>query len=209
MPGPNDPMAIGDFSKPVVPKAPVAVATPASASPTEAHLRSAEARLDADAKKDEDALKPLQTYADRLAEAGISSEKAAKIVDDVLVRGFYSEEFPITKTVKMSLRTRSARDTKRIQDILEAARPSYDHHYHELLTRLLLAASLERFGADVLPHPPSKKASADEIEKLFQERITYVDNAMSDPALRIAFQKLYKFDRMVAIALEEGAIENF
>lgn len=207
MPGTDDPVAIGDFSKPLVPN-PMTAPPPASASPTEAALKSAEARLNADVKKDEEALQPMQTYADRLKEAGIDLAKAAKIVDDVLLKGFYAETFPITKTIAMRLRTRTARDTKRIQEILEAEKPSFDHHYRETMTRLLLAASLESFGEDKLPHP-NKKTSTDDIEKMFQERISYVDNQVSDPAMRILFQKLWKFDRMVTIALEEGAIENF
>jgi hypothetical protein len=202
MPGKDDPITIGDFSKPVVERPAV------PASPTETALRSAEARLDAEVKKDEEALQPLQTYADRLKEAGVDLAKAAKIVDEVLLKGFYAEDMPVTKTISVRLRTRSARDTKRIQELLEAERPTFDHHYRESMTRLLLAASLERFGNDKLGHP-DKKTNAEDIEKMFQERISYVDNQVSDPALRILFQKLWKFDRMITIALEEGAIENF
>lgn len=200
MPGKDEPLDIGNFSKPLVP--------PTKQGTTEAALKNAESRLDEDVQKDEAALKPMETYADRLREAGLDLEKAAKIVDAVLLDGYYAEDFPVTKNVKIRLRTRTARDTKRAQDILEANRPAYDHHYNEWFTRLLLAASLEQWGTDKLPHP-TKKTTQEDIEKMFQERINYVDNTMSDPAMRIAFQKLFKFDRMVAVALEEGAIENF
>lgn len=200
MPGKDDPLAIGDFSKPIVDRPPT--------SPTEAAFKNTEARLDGEARKDEEQLQPLQTYADRLKEAGIDLMKAAKIVDEVLLKGFYTEDVQITKTVKMRLRTRSARDTRRIQDILEAEAPKFDHHYRETLSRLLLAASLEQFGDQKLPHP-EKSDKIDDIERKFQERIAYLDNQVSDPALRIMFAKLFKFDRMIAVALEEGAIENF
>jgi hypothetical protein len=59
-----------------------------------------------------------------------------------------------------------------------------------------------------LPHPQGCKVSYEETEKAFQERIAYVDG-MSDPAMRVMFIKLAKFDRMISTALEEGSIENF
>ena len=205
MPGKDDPIAIGNFDKPYVERP---AATTSTTSLTEAALKGAEARLDSDARKDEEQLQPLQTYADRLKEAGIDLVKAAKIVDEILLKGYYAEDIKITKSIKMRLRTRSARDTRRIQDILEAEAPKFDHHYRETLTRLLLAASLERFGDQTLPHP-EKNDKSEEIERKFQERIAYLDNQVSDPALRIMFSKLFKFDQMVTVALEEGAIENF
>lgn len=206
MPGKDDPIAIGNFDKPFVD--PPTSGAGATASPTEAAFKNAEGRLDTEVRKDEENLQPLQTYADRLKEAGIDLVKAAKIVDEVLLKGFYADDIQVTKTVKMRLRTRSARDTRRIQDILEAEAPKFDHHYRETMTRLLLAASLEKFGNDKLPHP-DKSTKTEDIEKMFQERIAYIDNQVSDPALRIMFAKLWKFDQMVTIALEEGAIENF
>lgn len=206
MPGKDDPIAIGDFSKPLVERA--APSAGQGASPTEAALKSTEARLDSEARRDEEKLQPLQTYADRLKEAGIDQAKAAKIVDEVLLRGYYAEDIQITKSVKMRLRTRTARDTRRVQELLEAENPRFDHHYRESLTRLLLAASLVRFGSEELPHP-DRKSSSDDIERMFQARIAYIDSQVSDPALRIMFAKLWKFDQMVTVALEEGAIENF
>lgn len=206
MPSKDDPIAIGNFDKPLVERPPAAAGPTPGA--TEAALRGAEAKLDSEARKDEAQLQPLQSYADRLKEAGIDLTKAAKIVDEVLLKGFYAEDIPITKTINLRLRTRSARDTRRIQDILEAQAPKFDHHYRETLTRLLLAASLEKFGDDRLPHP-EKSDTSDDIEKKFQARIAYLDNQVSDPALRIMFAKLFKFDQMVTVALEEGAIENF
>ncbi len=200
--GVSDDIKIGDFSKPVVdpPKGP--------ASPTKEALDAAEERLDEAATKDEAALKPLASYEERLKQAGIDKAKAAEIVDAVLMKGFYAEDIKITSRIKARLRTRNARDTRRAQEILEAQRFTIDSHYNETLTRLLLAASLERFGDDTFKHPNPRKSSESEIEKAFQERVAFVDG-LPDPALRILFQKLFKFDQVVSTALEEGAIENF
>lgn len=196
-----DDLRIGDFSKPVTP-----AAEPPS-SPTEEALKAAERRLETDAQKDEAVLKPMQSYEDKLKEAGVSKEEAAEIVDSVLLKGHYSKEYSITKRIKVRFRTRNARDTRRAQDMLESMRLTMATHYNEMLGRYLLAASLEMFGNDKLEHP-GKDAKSDDIEKSYAARLSYIEN-MSDPALRIAFDKLRVFDNMISVVLEEGTIENF
>ncbi len=206
----TDDARIGDFSRPVVDPAKKVAPAPAGAppSPTKDALDAAEMRLDEDATKDEAALKPMASFEEKLKEAGLSREKAAEIIDNVLLKGFYAEDIKITSTIKMRLRTRNARDTKRAQEILEAQRYTMDAHYSEAWGRLLLAASLESFGNDKFVHPNPRKDPFDVIEKSYQERIAYVD-ALPDPALRVMLQRLFKFDQRVAVALEEGSIENF
>lgn len=194
----TDDLRIGDFSRPVVD-------TPKS--PTKEALENAERRLAEDVDKDEAALKPMASYEDRLKNAGLTRDEAADIIDAVLLKGFYAEDVKITSKVKARFRTRTSRDTKRAQEIIEAQRLTYDVHYTELLSRILLAASLERFGEDSLPHPP-RSAKQEDVEKAFQTRIEYV-NTMPDPALRILMSRLAKFDRKISTALEEGSIENF
>jgi len=206
---PTDDARIGDFSRPPVdPPKKTPTVPGAPPSPTKDALEAAETRLDEDATKDEAALKPMATFEERLKEAGLSREKAAEIIDAVLLKGFYAEDIKITSTVKMRLRTRNARDTKRAQEILEAQRFTIDAHYSEAWGRLLLAASLEGFANDKFTHPNPRKDAFDVIEKSYQERIAYVDG-LPDPALRVMLQRLFKFDQRVSVALEEGSIENF
>ena len=198
----SDDLRIGDFSRPVV------EASKPGASPEKERLDALEGQLETATRKDEATLKPMASFADKLKEVGIDKAKAAEIIDAVLLKGFYAEDVKITTKIKARLRTRSARDTKRATEMLEAQRLTLDTHYNESLTRILLAASLEQFGDDKLPHPQGRKVSYEETEKAFQERIAYVDG-MSDPAMRVMFIKLAKFDRMISTALEEGSIENF
>lgn len=195
---------IGDFSRPVVdpPKAPT------SASPTKDALEAAETRLDAEAMKDEEQLKPLASYEEKLKTAGIDRAKAAEIIDAVLMKGFYAETVKITSTIAARFRTRSARDIRRTNEMLEAQRFTMDAHYAEAYGRLLLAASLEAFGKDKFTHPNGRTDSAEIVEKAFMDRVAYIDG-LSDPALRILLQKMWKFDNKVSVVLEEGAIENF
>ena len=109
-----DEVRIGDFSKPVGEMLSGGV----SSSPVKEKLDAAEKQLDDKATVAEATLRPMQTYEDRLREVGVTREEAARIIDAVLLRGFYSEEIPITKSISLRLRTRTARDTKRIQEEL-------------------------------------------------------------------------------------------
>lgn len=203
----QDPVRVGDFSRPPV-DPPKKTATGQPVSPTKDKLDKLDAQLEGEAQRDEAALKPMASFEEKLREAGLTREKAAEIVDAVLVKGFYAEDIKVTSTIKTRLRTRNARDTRRAQEMLEAQRFTIDAHYSEAWGRLLLAASLEAFASDRFEHPNPRKDKTELIEKAFQDRAAYVD-ALPDPALRILLQKLYKFDQKVAVALEEGSIENF
>jgi hypothetical protein len=199
----TDDARIGDFSRPVIdpPKQP-------TTGQTKEKLDALDDQLDAEASKDEATLKPMASYAEKLKAAGLTRDQASEIIDAVLLKGFWAEDIKVTSKIKVRLRTRNARDTKRAQEILEAQRFTMDAHYSESWFRLLLAASLEQFGDDKFVHPNYRKDTYDAIEKAYQDRITYVEG-LPDPALRVLFSKLSKFDNRVAVALEEGSIENF
>jgi hypothetical protein len=201
MPNPDE-LRIGDFSKPVVSRAPKVTETPSKQT-----FEATENRLEAEASQDEAALKPLQSYEDKLKEVGLTKSEAAKILDDVMMRGHYSEDVKVTPRFRARLRTRNARDTRRAQEMLETQRLTYDAHYAESLSRILLASSLEVFGDESLPHP-ERRAPASEVEDAFNNRMRFVES-MPDPALRMMFKQLMNFDKKVAVALEEGAVENF
>lgn len=196
----NDPR-IGDFSQPLV--------TPPTQtrSPAEEQLKAAEKTFDEAAQKDEATLAPMLSYEKKLEALKITRAKAAEIIDAVLLKGYYAEDIPVTKTMSVRLRTRGARDTKRAQDMIENQRLSYDAHYGELMSRYLLAASLEKFGKDTFSHPP-KGSKPEEIEDAYKTRLQYVED-LADPALRILIAKTIKFDQMISVVLEEGSIENF
>lgn len=190
---------IGDFSRPLAAKTP--------ASPVKEALDDAERALSAEVKSVEAELRPMASYEEKLKEAGITREEAARVIDDVLMRGYYAEDVKITRSIRARFRTRNARDIRRAQDQIELARPTYEAHYQEILSRHLLAASLEQFGNDKLRHP-DRRASQDDVEKAFADRLSYVDT-LSDPALRLLMTKLVAFDRKVSVVLEEGALESF
>jgi len=197
-----DEVKIGDFSKPLVPPRPAG-----TSGSTKEVLETAEKKLDAEATAVEAELRPMASYEERLKEVGVTREEAAKIVNAIMTKGFYSEEIPLTKTLKARFRTRSKKDTSRAQTYVETQRPMYDAHYADLMTHQLLAASLEQFGTDKFEHP-DRKASSETVEKLFTDRFVYVET-LADPAYRLLANKLAIFDRKISTVLEEGTVENF
>lgn len=194
---------IGDFSKPLIGKP----TTASAAGDTKVRLEAAEQNLESEANAAEAALKPLKSYEARLEEVKVTKEQAADIIDAVLMKGYWSETISVTSRINLKLRTRSARDTRRIQDYLEVARPQYDAHYNEILSRMTLAASLEQFGKDVFAFP-GKEAKTEDYEEAFQKRSQYIES-LADPALRLLFMKLWTFDEKIRVVLSEGTIENF
>lgn len=195
---------IGDFSKPLVEMKPAAQP---GESPSKARLESAESNLEAEAQNAEAALKPIKSYEDRLKEAGVTKDQAAEIIDSVIMKGYWSEPIKVTSRISVTLRTRSARDVRRIQDYLEVQRPVYDVHYNEILSRMTLAASLEKLGKDTFSFP-GKDAKDGDYESAFQQRATYIEN-LADPVLRLLFLKLWTFDEKIRAVLAEGTVENF
>lgn len=194
---------IGDFSQPLVPKP----AAPVVTGETKGRMEAAEQSLESEANEAEAALKPLKSFEEKLKDAGVTKEQAADIIDAVLMKGHWTDTIKVTSRISVKLRTRSARDIRRIQDYLEVHRPVYDTHYTEIQGRMMLAASLEQLGSDKLPFP-GKEVKAEEYEKAFQERVNYIEN-LADPILRLLFLKLWTFDEKIRTVLSEGTIENF
>lgn len=206
---------IGDFSKPLVDAPKPSDDEPPKPPPTELKEKEApadkfnavEEQLEKKAEETEAALEPKLNYEAQLKEHGITLEKAAEIVDDVLFKGHFSEEIKITSRVSVVLRTRQARDTSRTLTYVEIHKPLYENNYAETISKHSLAASLERMGTDRFSFPDRQDGTS-KIEDAFQERFAYV-NALPDPILRLLFIKMSKFDEKVRVVLQEGAIENF
>lgn len=152
-------------------------------------------------------LSPIEDYRAFLKEQGISEDEAQDIVDNLFTQGYHEEVVPITKRVSAVLRTREHGDTLRLQMALEMNRPIYSHSMEEVMARYNLAASLARFNDKVFSHP-ERGATKEDIEKMFDERLQFVER-MADPAFYRLSAALARFDRKVASCLREGVAENF
>lgn len=201
----DEEVRIGDFSKPIVPpKEP----TVKKAEGNEvARLESAETRLEKEAEKTEKELGPLERYERALKRIEVSKEEAATIVDTILVNGFWTKEIPLTSKRKVVFRTRMYQDVKRFNNYIEAVQPKNPSNYNELLYKFTLAASLMQYDRYVFDHPSPSEPS-EKIEDAFQKRLKFVEG-LGDPAVRLCYNKLAKFDDIVSTVMEEGAAENF
>jgi vacuolar-type H+-ATPase subunit I/STV1 len=191
---------IGDFQRPKK-------VEPVAATSATQRLEEKETLLEREVKSTEEQLRPLESYEEALEKAGISKDEAATIVDDVLLKGFYSETIPITSRIKVRLRTRSYSDTMRVNTALDVLKPMYQVGYDEIVYRYSLAASLEYFAGKEFKFP-TVKDDRDTQDKLFEERLKFLET-QPEATVLILFEKLRKFDEKVRTVLKEGAIENF
>ena len=208
---PKDPFAetsIGDFERPIVP-APKAQpkAPPKAEGPAPAALDAAEQKIVEEVAETEKVLSPLEAYEAKLKKAGLTVDTARAIFDDLLQKGYWTEEVQFSARTKVRFRSRQYADTERFQEHVEQVRPQYESHYNELLFKYSLAASLEQFGATRFEFPKTSD-SAEQIEKLFQRRLEFVMR-LPDAMVRLLYAKLGRFDEKVRAVMEEGATENF
>jgi hypothetical protein len=152
-------------------------------------------------------LAPVEDYQAFLRKHKISEDEASTIVDDLFMKGYYSETFQMTKRQKVVLRTRSHSDTLRLQAAIEAQRPYFAHDMQEIMARYNLAAALQQYGSEVFKFP-EQNADRKEVEELFDTRLEFVER-MPDPAFYRLTDILARFDRKVAAVMREGVAENF
>lgn len=206
MPDPKDAFSetnIGDFERPLVP--PKKAAPPKGSIPQE--LNAAEQKINEELEETEKALTPLEAYEDRLKKIGVTVEAARAIFDDLLCKGFWSDEMVVSSKLKVRFRSRQYADTERFQQAVENARPQYESHYTELLFKYSLAASIEQFGSTKFKFPEASD-TAEQGEKLFNRRFEFIMH-LPDAMVRLLYTKLSRFDEKIRTVMEEGAAENF
>lgn len=155
----------------------------------------------------QEAMLPVEDYREHLKQHGISEEKAARIVDDLLTKGFYEEEFPVSKRVSLTLRTREHRDTMRMQIALQVQRPLFTDTLNELVSRYNLAASMAAYNGKRYDFP-SEGATDEQADTLFDTRLKAAEHFPA-AVFSMATMLLAKFDRMVLAVMREGVAENF
>jgi|MudIll2142460700_1097286.scaffolds.fasta_scaffold00022_26 hypothetical protein len=191
---------------PVTPK-PVAADPPAEMTPPETTgEKTAQARVDLYTDI-QDAMLPVEDYRKYLEEHDISEEDAARIVDDLMTKGYYEEEIPITRRVSMKLRTREQRDVVRVQLAMQVQRPLFQDSMSELVSRYNLAASLAAYNGKEY-YFPGPTDSLERVDELFDERLKVVEKLAAAVFSRLTMS-LAKFDRKVLAVMREGVAENF
>jgi hypothetical protein len=156
---------------------------------------------------DEKVLSKEEQYEKNLVEFGITLRDARHIMEQMVTKGFYEEDFkvgPITCT----LRTRVYEDLIRTQRLLEIERPEYASAVQEMLNRYNTAASLVRYGEYTFDHPDAMVATEKDIEDAFDKRMHFVKRLPQLVSVKI-MQFSYEFDRKMIAVFGEGAPQDF
>lgn len=150
---------------------------------------------------------PVEDYKAYLAKLGIDEDEAARIVDDMLTKGFYEETFKLSKTRHCKLRTRAHRDTIRLQTAMEVQRPIFTDSSNELQTRYNMAASLSAYNGEDY-YFPEQSDSQEKVDKLFDERLKAVE-CLPAPIFSAISLLLARFDQKILAVMRPGVAENF
>lgn len=156
---------------------------------------------------DEKVLSKEEQYEKNLVEFGITLRDARHIMEQMVTKGFYEEDFkvgPITCT----LRTRVYEDLIRTQRLLEIERPEYASAVQEMLNRYNTAASLVRYGEYTFDHPDAMVATEKDIEDAFEKRMHFVKRLPQLVSVKV-MQFSYEFDRKMIAVFGEGAPQDF
>jgi len=156
------------------------------------------------------ALIPVKNYTEFLQAHDISEEKAEEIVDNILMRGFHEETYPLSKKSAVIFRTRAHRDTMRLHQALQVRDPVFQDIANELVIRYNMAASLAAITgpSEQRFEFPTDKTSDEETIKLFDLRMKYIERMPGALFAKLSM-KLSQFDRLVMAIMREGVTENF
>ena len=151
--------------------------------------------------------KKALSYADILEAKSIEITKAHSIVDSMLEKGFYTDTLPVTKSVSVTLRTRTHNDYVRYLRALELHNPKFVAEQNELQIRYFLAASLVSFKGKSFEHPVPT-SDIDKINDAFDVRLEWITQ-QPESIVNLLASKLSKFDEVIHTVMSEGVVENF
>lgn len=153
----------------------------------------------------------IKTYLDNLAQLNITQEHAKLIIDDVLFKGYYSEDCKVLNRIPVTFKTRSYADMIRTHRLLEAEAARIAMHVNDQLLRYNLAASLVRYGDTVFPVLPAAvdgRADTDVQNVEYQKKLDFIQQLPLQAAIAL-IQLLHTFDQKTFAVFEEGAPEDF
>jgi hypothetical protein len=188
---PPAPVTMGIVDAPAAPPPAAVSAPPLAPAPTPDELALEEALNKA-------SLSPAQTYPERIATQGITLDEAHAILDSLLTKGTYERAYQVTSKIKVTFRTRLVEDNEKLFGALEKEEPAFSITQSSFVSRFNLAASLVSIGSNKFENNDEGREKA----HAFIMRL---------PAFIFVLltEKLAKFDRLIGVVADEGAVENF
>jgi hypothetical protein len=201
------PSIIGSYTNPKEKNTPIEDKRTQDNTPAKTLVEGVTSEMEKDVAEGKDTIEKSKNYRDILIENDIPSVKAASIVDDLLCKGYYEEEIPLTNSTFVTFRTRSHSDYRRYLRALEITNPRYADEQQEIMTRYFIAASLVSFKGKIFDHPEAKVGDPS-VEAAFEQRLAWIEK-QPEPLVTLLAVKLHKFDRTVQVVMSEGVVENF
>ena len=150
---------------------------------------------------------PRDHWLEEIELENLTSEEAAKILDQVITNGMYEETYKMGRMV-VRLRTRTTSDADRVIEAIQDFKPETNGTLSHLIARMNLAASLSKFGDKKFNFTAPNDGEQEVLELEFTERYNFLSNIPSQIFFALT-QILEKFDRRVQLACDPRAIENF
>jgi hypothetical protein len=139
---------------------------------------------------------PRLTYEQKLKRHTLTKQQAAKIVDSLIVSGYYEHPYRVTSKYHALFRTRDMNDQDRLMSRIEEIAPKYPASLDNLVGVYNLASSIRKFG------------TKDLTELEFVHKFDWVTR-LPGPLADVLLKKLASFDQMMLDVMDAGAIENF
>jgi hypothetical protein len=184
---------------------PTTVVTPVAPPAPPAAVAAAPAAVpDLTAADEEAALKvapvdPKAKYLQDLERLKVTKEEAARIIDEMLFQGGYSEEMQVTKKLKIKFRTRGQKAVDRLNKAIDSVNPQFNGSLYSLIAEYNLAHSLIQYG----PHLFDSVSDAN-----FDAALIFI-KSLPSPVFQVLATKLSKFDEKLATIMTEGVVEDF
>jgi hypothetical protein len=150
---------------------------------------------------------PRDHWLEEIDLENMTSDEAAKILDQVITNGMYEETYKMGKMV-VRLRTRTTSDADRVIEAIQDFKPETNGTLSHLIARMNLAASISKFGESQFNFTPPNDGAQEVLEAEFTERYNFLSNLPSQIFFALT-QILERFDRRVQLACDPRAIENF
>ena len=142
----------------------------------------------------------LAKYWKELDALGVTRDEAAKVIDQLLFKGVYQEEYRVNNKLTVTFRTRDQRASDRLAEAMDQHDPKFNGTLLNLVAQYNLAASLVQYG----PH----KFEGGTTEEGFTIALDYIKK-LPFPVFSILATKLSKFDTKVATIMTEEAVSSF
>lgn len=151
---------------------------------------------------------PLDRWREAITKAGLTEEQAHRILDAIVEKGFYQQEFRVFHgRIRVMLRTRDSSTLRRIADVLDMARTNDPRVHQQLTSRVLLIDSLASYQTQKFEFATANDGS-ERVQSYFDTRARFVDT-LPATVYDALCGALYKFDQAVLAATSEGDTEAF